>query len=122
MKYSIKTLYEVAILEVNGPWVNGPRDYLVHKEVKKSLVQAIEAGACNVVVDLKNCRFAASGGIGGLVSLKASTAARGGKVVLCCVNDRVRRALVVSGLWNHLEAYETREEALASLAQVPKAS
>jgi anti-anti-sigma factor len=122
MKYSIKTLYQVVILEINGPWVNGPRDYLVHKEVKRSLMQAIEAGACNVIVDLKNCRFAASGGIGGLVSLKASTAARGGKVILCCVNDRVRRALVVSGLWNHLESYTTREEALAALPRVFKAS
>jgi len=118
MKYSIQTLFDTVILEVHGPWINSPHDYEVHQEVKKTLLEGIEAGARHVIIDLKHCRLAASGGIGGLASIKASAAARGGKLVLCCVNDRVRLALVVSGMWNHLESYATREEALAALSQV----
>jgi len=118
MKYSIKTLFNVVILEVNGPWINGPEEYVIHQEVKKALLDGLEAGARHVIVDLKRCRLAASGGIGGLASIKASAAARDGKLVLCCVNDRVRLALVVSGMWNHLESYATRDEALAALSQV----
>lgn len=120
MDYSIKTLYDIVILEVRGPWINGPEDYRVHQEIKAALQKGIEAGARHVVVDLKHCRFAASGGIGGMAAIRASAASRGGKLVLCCVNDRVRRALVVSGMWNYLESYATREEALAALSQVPQ--
>jgi len=118
MKYSIKTLFDIVVLEINGPWINDPHEFLVHQEVKKTLLEGIEAGARHVIVDLKHCRFCASGGIGGLAAIKASATARDGRVVLCCVNDRVRRALVVSGMWGYLEHYDTREEALAALSQV----
>lgn len=54
MKYSIKTLYDIVILEVHGPWINGPDDYRVHQELKDTLQKGIEAGARHVVVDLKH--------------------------------------------------------------------
>ena len=71
-----------------------------------------------VILDLENCKFMALGGIGGLSAIKASTAVRDGKVLLCGVNDRVRRSLVVSGMWHLFESHGTRGEAITLLAAV----
>ena len=122
MKYTISILNDIVILEIHGHWINDPEEYKIHQEVKKHLQQGIEAGARHVIVDLEHCKFVASGGIGGLGAIKASTAARNGKVLLCGVNDRVRRSLVVSGMWHLFDSYATRGEALHALSQAPSSS
>lgn len=119
MKYTIETLNDVVILDVRGPWFHDEEQYRIHEQVKERLQAGIEAGAKHVIVDLEHCRHVASGGIGILGAIKASTAQRGGRLLLCCVSDRVRTSLVVAGMWNLHEAYATRGEALRELATQP---
>lgn len=119
MDYTIETLNDIVILEIRGQWINVTGEDSVHEVIKKHVHRDMETGARHVIVDLEHCRFMASGGMGALIAIRISAATHGGKVLLCCVSDRVRRSLVVGGVWGLFDAYATRGEALRALAPQP---
>ena len=114
MRYSITHEGDVLLVEIKSPAINEPEAPNLHLDVKEH----IEKGARKVLLDFKHCSFSTSGGIGVVVAIYISLGRVGGRLKLCCVNDRVRTSFVVAGVWSLFEVYDTREEALAAFSSV----
>ena len=84
------------------------------EEFKQTLVKDIELGKKRIVVDLADCEYIDSTFLGALVvSLKKITAL-GGDLKLVGFQPNVRSMFELTRMYRVFEAFETREEAVAS--------
>jgi len=84
------------------------------EDFKKTLINDIESGKKRIVVDLVDCEFIDSTFLGALVvSLKKITAL-GGDLKLVGFQPNVRSMFELTRMYRVFEAFETREEAVAS--------
>ena len=82
-------------------------------EVHQALAGACEDQPSLIVVNLQDVSYIDSSGIGTLVEVLRRARGFGGKLVLCCVNDRVYNMLEITKLNNIFTIYPTEAEALA---------
>jgi anti-sigma B factor antagonist len=76
-------------------------------------------GNQHLVVNLKKATYITSAGIAVLLRGHKSYEARGGRMVLCCLNEVTNNILVVMKLNLVFDIYDTEEEAIASFAAPP---
>jgi anti-sigma B factor antagonist len=98
--------------------VSGELDQATAPELQKPLHDALNGGARAVLIDLTDCGFIDSTGLGVIVDawkqLRDGNGAEPGLVV-CCVDTEVARLLELTGLDKAIAIRETRDEALAVL-------
>lgn len=103
--------------------VLAPQKQLMGTEETDDLGKRIEAldadGNQFLVVNLKKATYITSAGIAALIRGHKSYQERGGRVVLCCLNEVTNSILVVMKLNLVFEIYDTEEEAIASFAAPP---
>jgi anti-sigma B factor antagonist len=91
-------------------WVDGDLDAFTAPEFKSQLFAALDSGFERVVLEMSECEFVDSTGLGVLVaSLKH---ARGRTMALASPSPEVRRVLEIVGLDRVLPVYGSRTEAL----------
>lgn len=90
-----------------------------HAAVTAEIARRAEAPLPGVVVDLASCDWVDSGVLGVWVSWHHLLARRGGRVVVCRANERIRNILRVSQLDQLFAACGTLEEAAAELGSRP---
>jgi anti-anti-sigma factor len=80
----------------------------------------LERVDANLLLDLSDCEFIDSTGIGLIVRtwqrLDAEDGDGGSRLALCGPGDQVRRLLEITGLESSLRTYAERDEALAALS------
>jgi anti-sigma B factor antagonist len=99
----------------------GPGTYVIEPEgeidlatapgLTDSLIDAIDAGAKCVIVDLTEVGFVDSTGLGVLLSAQRRLQAGGGTLVTICSDPLVRRIFEVGGVMQAVHMVETRREA-----------
>lgn len=95
--------------------VVGELDQATLPDLEGPLEQAVDAGG-SVLVDLSDCSFIDSSGLGALVSTRErllESEDRG--FGICCPDAQVRRLLEVTGLDKAMGLVTTRREALEAL-------
>jgi anti-sigma B factor antagonist len=97
--------------------VGGYVDFDVAPQLKKRIVQRVDAGARLIVVDLSDAGFIDSTAIGVLVGALKRLREAGGALAVVCGNDNVRGIFEIVGLENVIPLHASRENALAALAQ-----
>ncbi len=100
--------------------VRGELDLSTAADLEAPLEEAIASGDASVLIDLSSCEFIDSTGIAMIVRAwqRLDRKAEGdgnGRVVICSLNDQVRRVLEITGLELSIPIHGTREEALAAL-------
>lgn len=81
-------------------------------ELHKALTAVCEDQPARIVVNMQDVSYIDSSGIGTLVEAFRRARAFGGKLLLCCANDRVCSVLEITKLNNVLTMYTTEAEAL----------
>ena len=77
-----------------------------------------EAAATHVMLSLKDLLFMDSSGLGVILGRYKQMKARGGKMVVCDVNQSVYRLFELSGLFKILPIHDNERIALSSLEVV----
>jgi anti-sigma B factor antagonist len=95
--------------------IGGYVDFDVAPQLKKRVVQRIQAGDRLIVVDLSDAGFIDSTAIGVLVGALKRLREVGGSLAVVCDNDNVRGIFEIVGLESVIPLYRTREDALAML-------
>jgi anti-anti-sigma factor len=90
----------------------GTIDSRTAPQFEKPALEALAKGERRIVVDFSKVDFTSSAGLRVLLMLGKRLAPVGGTLVLCGVNEGVRKVLEVSGLTSALPTVATREEAL----------
>ena len=96
--------------------VTGEVDLYTAPRFKDVLLQTIDDGALQVVVDLAGVTFIDSTALGVLVSGGKSLDRRSGSLAISCPDEKIRRILEITGLDTVFGVFATREEALEAPA------
>ena len=99
--------------------LTGELDHHSAQTVKATLEEAIERGDVNhIILSLKDLTFMDSSGLGVILGRYKQISNRGGKMVVCDVNQAVYRLFELSGLFKILQIEDNERNALTSLGVV----
>jgi anti-anti-sigma factor len=94
----------------------GQLDRKTAPELQQKVVDLIDQGNCNIVVDLVRTESIGGAGLRVLLMLSKKLESMNGHLVLFSVTDEARNSFDVAGFGRMLTMTGTREEALRSLA------
>jgi anti-sigma B factor antagonist len=97
--------------------LGGEIDLYTAPEFKERLVQVIEEGKKQVIVDLSKATFIDSTTLGVLVGGVKRLRPTGGTLVLVCSDQNIVKIFEITGLDRVFPIHETRDEALSSVKQ-----
>jgi anti-sigma B factor antagonist len=100
---------DVTVVEVTGEI-----DVFSSPRLREMLLDVIDNGSDQLVVDLGEVTFLDSTGLGVLVGIYHRLRARNGSMTFVGANDRVRRVFHVTQLTKIFELHDTLDEALAA--------
>jgi anti-sigma B factor antagonist len=97
--------------------VEGELDHATAPELREPLEGVISNGASSVLIDLSDCSFIDSTGLSVLVHARSRMVEeRSGRLELCCPDAQIRRLFEITGIEEAFGIFESRDDALASLA------
>ena len=96
--------------------LGGEVDLYTAPEFKERLVQVIEDGKKQLVVDLSKATFIDSTTLGVLVGGVKRLRPSGGSLALVCTDQNISKIFEITGLDRVFPIHGSREEALASVA------
>lgn len=89
-------------------------------QMRDAILDATEAGAQNVLLNMTRVTKLDSSGIGELAAAHISIKKRGGRLLLVGLSERLAAPLQIANLIGILEIYPDAEEALAALENLPE--
>jgi anti-sigma B factor antagonist len=96
--------------------ITGELDAATAPRLTDALENTIESSPTAVLVDLSECSFIDSTGLGVIVSARARLVEEGRRFEICCAGAQARRILEITGLDDAFGFFDTREAALTELA------
>jgi anti-sigma B factor antagonist len=97
--------------------LGGEIDLYTAPEFKERMVQVIEDGKKQVIVDLSKATFIDSTTLGVLVGGVKRLRPAGGTLALVCSDQNIVKIFEITGLDRVFPIYDTRDEALSSVKQ-----
>jgi anti-sigma B factor antagonist len=91
--------------------LSGEIDVYTAPQLKNELVQAVESGCVDIVVDLESVGFIDSSGLGVLVGGLRRVKERGGTLRLVCTRDPILKIFRITGLDKVFPVFATVAEA-----------
>lgn len=110
MKVDVRHREGVTILEPKGKITIGVGDIAL----RDAVVESLEAGSRNILLDLNQVSTIDSSGVGEMVSAYTTVTNRGGKLKLLNLSPKVVDILQITQLITVFEAFEEEDEAIAS--------
>jgi anti-sigma B factor antagonist len=110
MRMEERLVNDITIVTVHGDIVPDGKGSALAERVRGLVDQSRR----RIVLDLSDVRYVDSNGIGELVAGFSAARNRGGAVKMCGVTARLHDVLVITGLLNVFECFETEQEALES--------
>lgn len=83
-----------------------------NQEILKSILENLDNGYINWIVDLQYMNFLNSTGLNFLISLLTRARTKGGEVVLTGVSERIQQVFVLTRLQNMFQMLESQDAAV----------
>ena len=84
-------------------------------KMRDTILEALDAGAQNVLLNMRDVSKIDSSGVGELVAAHNNIRDRGGRLLLVGLSERLAAVLQITNLLGVLEIYSDIDEALAAL-------
>ena len=104
--------------DVNGIGVialEGEVDVYTAPKLKSRLIDLVDEGKYNIVIDLQKVEFMDSSGLGVLVGGLKRVKSHQGSIALVCTQENILKIFRITGLVKVFPIFSTEEEAVASL-------
>lgn len=111
LKLGVRVVDGVSIVDCRGRLLFGEEASALRDTVKNLLAETKK-----VIINLADCTYIDSGGLGTLVGLYSSAQNAGGMVKLAKLQQRVVDLLQVTKLLTVFDVYDTEEDAVRSFA------
>ena len=109
MGFEVSKNGDITVLDVEGQLIVGNRH-----ELKQLVLDRLEAGERNFLVDFERTGYIDSSGLGVLVSLSKKIREEGGQLRLANLNEDLRTLFELTKLDTLFQIADSREEALSS--------
>jgi anti-anti-sigma factor len=116
MKIKFRESGNIAILDLIGKLTGTP----MNSRVYEAVMQLIELGKHNVVLNLTDATHMDALGVGDLVSCKVQVMKESGDLKLAAASKKLSDFIAKAGLNNYFEIFEEETEAIKSFKQVDK--
>jgi len=110
MKIEVNDIDDITILVIDGMLTLGS-----DHEFAKVFQEQIGRGRRKIILDMTKVKYIDSLGIGQIAGGFTSLDETGGKLVLARINEKIRQLLRLTGLQDHIKAFETVEDAIHNL-------
>lgn len=110
LKISSKQLNSIPILMLDGEV-----DVYTAPRVKSSLVELVNEGKYNIIVDLNNVDFMDSSGLGVLVGSLKRVKPHQGTISIVCSKEKILKIFKITGLTKVFPINDTQEEAIKNI-------
>lgn len=91
--------------------LSGEVDVYTSPALKERLIESVDSGCSNILVDMSNVAFIDSSGLGVLVSGLRRVKERGGNMRLVCTKDSILKIFRITGLDKVFPIFSDMEEA-----------
>jgi anti-sigma B factor antagonist len=112
--------FQISDQEIDGQThvieLGGEVDLYTAPEFKEKLVQIIESGKKNVVVDLSKATFIDSTTLGVLVGGVKRLRPQGGSLTLVCTDQNICKIFEITGLDRVFDIHDSRDKALEAFS------
>jgi anti-sigma B factor antagonist len=112
LKLGVRVIDGVAIVDCRGRLLFGDEAGALRDTVKNLLAESKQ-----IIINLADCTYIDSGGLGTLVGLFTSAQNVGGMVKLCNLQQRVTDLLQVTKLLTVFDVFESEEKAVRSFSK-----
>ncbi len=110
MKTTIRTMGDVAILDLKGKITIGEGDVMLRENIENLLKE----GKRNIILNLAKVSYMDSSGVGELVGTFTTVNNRGGKMKLLNLTDKIQDLLQITQLLTVFECFSDEDEAVGS--------
>lgn len=93
----------------------GEVDAYTSARFRESMVELIENGAVNLVINMENVDYIDSSGLGALVGGLKRASEREGHILIVCSNPQVRKVFEITGLEKVFSLFSSETDAVRSL-------
>lgn len=100
--------------------LDGEFDLSSAPEVRGALDGGVDGGTSRIVVDMLDCTFVDSTGLGVLLHT-AKRIESDGAMAIACTDEQIRRLLGLTMIDRTIPVFSTREDAIAHVGAVPSA-
>ena len=90
-------------------------DSRISPDLKGEFILLNTEGAKNIILDLKDVKYADSSGLSSILTANRLCSSAGGNLVICCLSDHVQKLIKISHLETVLNILPTPEEAREAL-------
>lgn len=112
MKVSVRPLGKITVLDLSGKITIGEGDVVLREKV----MEALEGGSRNLLLNLEKVGYMDSAGIGELVACYKRTKEKGGTVKLLKPSGKVADLLTLTKLEEVFETFDDESKALVSFS------
>ncbi len=105
----------IVVLYVGGEYYGGDET----DALRKAILDQAAGGNSRMILNLSECGMMNSNALAVMVEAHRSYVSRGGEIILCGAERRMKSLLVVSRLYDLFRHYETDAEAIAAFAESP---
>ena len=102
-------------VEITTVWLKGRLDTATSKSVEDRLLQLIDAGERQMIIDLAGLEYISSVGLRVLILVAKRLKQVQGRVVVCSLQEPVRQVFDIAGFTGLFTLYESRDQALVNL-------
>ena len=95
--------------------LNGRLDSNTSPEFEQKILEAIQNGAKNMIIDFKALDYISSAGLRVILKATKDLKRTEGKIILCCLKDYVREVFEIAGFDTFLPIVSSAEDALKKL-------
>ncbi len=94
----------------------GRVDGVVAPQLEKRLTEIVERGDSDVLLDCEQMDYISSAGLRTVLIGARKCRQNGGKLTVCALQPGCKSVMEISGFFNILDAYDTRDDAVAAHA------
>lgn len=111
MDIDVKNIDETTVV-IN---MDGDIDIYSSSDLKDALLEQVDLGVKNIIIDLEHVLYIDSSGIGIFISTLAALKKLDGKICIIKITEPVRKVFELTKLTSFFRIYEDEESALESL-------
>ncbi len=110
-QYKTKESGDIKVFHLFGELIDREQPKIMVDDV----IETIEKGTVNILLNLKELRYINSSGLSVLINILTKSRKAGGDVAICCVNDKNQELLHITKLDSIFNVCASEEDAVALL-------
>jgi anti-sigma B factor antagonist len=117
LNIGVRQVGDVAVLDLNGEL-----DTYSCPALRSAVVNLVDRGQRNILLNMAGVEYIDSAGLGTLVGGLKRTTEHGGQLKLVNTNSQIQKVLNITGLVRVFEQFSSEEEAIKSFVPAPTAA